>query len=140
MTWATDSLFVAGGDFVTEHWQEFQAQAGVSAVVLLARTPPTFTLDPWPAALLWLPVEDESDYTLEHLKLGTQFIADLLASKRKVLLHSPAALHHTRPLVAAHLLAQGKSLARVLREVEQRPWLPPYKGAVNLLEQFASTD
>jgi hypothetical protein len=136
MTWATEALFVAGGDFVTEHWQAFQHQAGVSAVILLALTPPTFSMDPLPAALLWLPVDDEGHYTLEQLKLGTQFIADMLASQRKVLLHSPTALHHTRPLVAAHLLAQGKSLARVRREMEQRPWLPPYKGDVALLEKF----
>ncbi len=136
MTWATDSLFVAGGDFVTEHWGEFQSQAGVSAVIVLATAPPTFALDPRPAALLWLPVADESHYTLEQLKLGTQFIGDMLMVKRKVLLHSPIALHHTRPLVAAHLLKQGKSLARVLREMEQRPWLPPYKGELALLEKF----
>lgn len=140
MTWATDTLFVAGGDFVTEHWREFQSQADINAVIVLATTPPSFMLDPLPAALLWLPVDDESHYTLEQLKLGTQFIADMLAAKRKVLLHSPIALHHTRPLVAAHLLAQGKSLARVLREMEQRPWLPPYQGDVTLLEQFGSTD
>jgi hypothetical protein len=136
MTWATDSVFVAGGDFVTEHWREFQRQAGVSAVILISLTPPAFTLDPLPAALLWLPVDDESRYTLEQLKLGVQFIDAALAAQRKVLLHSPAALHHTRPLVAAHLLAQGKSLARVLREMEQRPWLPPYKGDAVLLEKF----
>ena len=136
MTWATDWLFVAGGDFVTEHWREFQQQAGVNAVVVLALAPPSFALDPRPAALLWLPVADETHYTLEQLKLGAEFIAAMLAAKRKVLLHSPVALHHTRPLVAAHLLAQGKTLARVLREMEQRPWLPPYKGEVALLESF----
>jgi hypothetical protein len=43
-------------------------------------------------------------------------------------------------LVAAHLLRQGKSLARVLREMEQRPWLPPYKGEVALLERFLEED
>lgn len=136
MTWATDAVFVAGGDFVTEHWQEFKHQAGVSAVIVLARAAPAFSLEPAPAALLWLPVEAEDQYTLDHLRWGTQFMADMLAARHKVLLHSPIALHHTRPLVAAHLLAQGKSLARVLREMEQRPWLPPYKGEVALLERF----
>jgi hypothetical protein len=53
-----------------------------------------------------------------------------------VLLHAPKGVHRTRPLVAAHLVLQGKTVARVLREMEQRPWLPPYKGDPALLDQL----
>jgi len=70
MTWATDHIFVAGGDFVTEHWREFQAQAGVSAIITVSAEKPGEFIDPRPWALLWLPVEDEDAYTLEQLRLA----------------------------------------------------------------------
>jgi hypothetical protein len=136
MTWATDHLFVAGGDFVAEHWREVQAQTGVSAIVAVAVDRPGDFVDPRPWALLWLPVAEESAYTLDQLQLGAQFIDSVIAANRKALLHGPQAMHRVRPLVAAHLLARGKSLQRVLREMEQRPWLPPYKGDAALLEKF----
>lgn len=139
MTWATDDLFVAGGDFVSEHWREFQAQAGVTAVIVVSAAKFAPLIDPAPAAMLWLPVAEESAYTLEHFALGTQFVDWALAAKRKVLLHAPAGMHRTRPLVAAHLLRRGKSLARVLKEMEQPPWMPPYKGEAALLEQWLSS-
>jgi len=68
------------------------------------------------------------------------FIESALAAGRKVLLHAPKGVHRTRPLVAAHLVAQGRSVARVVREMEQKPWLPPYRGDPELLKQLVSTD
>ena len=137
MTWATDHLFVAGGEFVVESWREFQAQAGVSAVITVSAEKFSAFVEPLPWAALWLPVDDENLYTLDQLKLGAQFIEAALAAGRKVLLHAPKGVHRTRPLVAAHLVTRGKSVARVVREMEQRPWLPPYKGDAALLEQLA---
>jgi protein-tyrosine phosphatase len=136
MTWATDYIFVAGGDFVSSHWTEFQNQAGVSAVITVSTDGPPPYLNPLPWAALWLPVDDEGAYTLEYLVLGAKFIDTALAAGHTVLLHGPKGVHRTRPLVAAHLLAGGKSVARVLREVEERPWLPPYHGSRELLEAF----
>jgi hypothetical protein len=140
MTWATDHIFVAGGDFVVASWREFQQQAGVTAVITVAAERPGEFTAPAPWAALWLPVDDEAAYTLEYLQLGALFIEAALSVGRKVLLHAPKGVHRTRPLVAAHLVAQGKSVARVVRELEQKPWLPPYKGSRELLEQLVSTD
>jgi hypothetical protein len=74
---------------------------------------------------------------VDQLALGVTFIDAALNAGYKVLLHGPHGVHRTRPLVAAHLIARGKSVARAVREVEQKPWLPPYKGRVETLEQFA---
>lgn len=134
MTWATDSIFVAGGDYAREYWGEFQAQSGVSAVVTVSPEGPVAYLDPPPWAALWLPVAGEAAYSLDQLALGVDFIEAALAAGHKVLLHGPHGVHRTRPLVAGHLLARGKSLARVLREMEEKPWLPPYHGKAELLE------
>lgn len=138
MTWVTDSIFVAGGDFVREYWTDFQAQSGVSAVITVSPQGPVAYLDPLPWAALWLPVDDEAGYSLEQLALAVSFIQEALAAGHKVLLHGPKGVHRTRPLVAGHLLATGKSLARAVREVEGKPWLPPYKGDLAVLEQLAS--
>lgn len=137
MTWVTDHIFVAGGDFVVDEWRDVQAQTEVSAIITLAAEAPRLFADPLPWAWLWLPVAEESAWTLDQLQLGVQFIQAALERQRKVLLHGPRGLHRTRPLVAAHLLAGGKSLARVLREMEKKPWLPPYQGDKALLETFA---
>ena len=134
MTWATDHIFVAGGDYVSEYWTDFQNQSGVGAVVTVSPERPGAYLDPAPWAALWLPVADEADYTLDQLGLGVQFIEAALTAGHKVLLHGPHGVHRTRPLVAAHLIAGGQSLARTIRDLEQKPWLPPYKGDVAVLE------
>ena len=39
-------------------------------MIVLARAAPAFSLEPAPAALLWLPVEAEDQYTLDHLRWG----------------------------------------------------------------------
>jgi len=137
MPWVTSSIFVAGGDYVREYWADFQAQSGVSAIVTVSAAGPVAYLDPLPWAALWLPVDDEAGYTLEQLALGVSFIQEALAGQHKVLLHAPQGVHRTRPLVAGHLLAEGKSLARALRTVEEKPWLPPYKGDQAVLESLA---
>jgi hypothetical protein len=137
MPWVTDHIFVAGGDFVSESWREFQGQTGVSAVLTVAPEKPGEFNAPRPWAWLWLPVDDEDHYTLDQLKLGAHFISAALAAGQTVLLHGAAGVHRTRPLVAAHLITQGKSVARVVKELESKPWLPPYKGDVTLLELLA---
>jgi hypothetical protein len=134
LTWATDHIFVAGGDYVSEYWTDFQNQSGVGAVVTVSPERPGAYLDPAPWAALWLPVADEADYTLDQLGLGVQFIEAALTAGHKVLLHGPHGVHRTRPLVAAHLIAGGQSLARTIHDLEQKPWLPPYKGDVAVLE------
>jgi hypothetical protein len=138
MPWVTDSIFVAGGDYVRESWSDFQSQSGVSAVITVAAEGPAAYLSPLPWAALWLPVDDEAAYRLDQLALGVRFIQEALAEGRKLLLHGPKGVHRTRPLLAGHLLAEGKSLPRVLRTIEEKPWLPPYKGDPALLEQLAA--
>ncbi|MGQ0602233.1 MAG: hypothetical protein ACT4QE_11150, partial [Anaerolineales bacterium] len=123
-------------EFVVENWADFREQSGVSAIVTVTAEKPGIFVEPLPWAWLWLPVAEEAAYTVDALSLGVQFIEAALAVHRKVLLHGPKGLHRTRPLVAAHLLARGKSLNRVLREIEQKPWLPPFRGDVELLKQF----
>jgi hypothetical protein len=139
MTWLTEQIFVAGGGFVVADWTNFSAQTGLSAVVTVDSESPGLFTNPMPWAWLWLPVADEGAYTLEYLSLGVEFIEAALAANHSILLHGPKSMHRTRPLFAAYLLAHGKSLARVLREMEQKPWLPPYRGDAELLRRFTES-
>ena len=134
MTWATDHLFVAGGDYVSEYWRDFQSQTDVGAVITVSPERPPAYLDPAPWATLWLPVAEENAYTLDQLALGAQFIDAALNAGYKLLLHGPHGVHRTRPLVAAHLIAHGKTVARVVRDLQEKPWMPPYLGEVEVLE------
>jgi hypothetical protein len=137
MPWVADHLFAAGGEFVSETWPEFHSQTGVSAVITVAPEKPGVFALPRPWAWLWLPVDAEDQYTLDQLKLGAHFISAALRAGQGVLLHGALGVHRTRPLVAAHLILSGKSVARVLREMEAKPWQPPYKGDVALLGLLA---
>lgn len=136
MAWIADDIFAAGGEQVTQDWAGFQAQAGALAVVLVSPGPLPALDAPRPWALLWLPVEAETEYALHHFQLGVDFVAAARAARQKVLLLGPRGLHHVRPLFAALLLSEGRSLARTLREVQQKPWLPPYRGEPALLEEW----
>lgn len=139
MTWLNEQIFVAGGDFVVADWRNFQAQTGLSAVVTVDSESPGLFTDPAPWAWLWLPVAEEGAYTLEYLSLGVHFMEAALAANHSILLHGAKSMHRARPLFAAFLLARGKSLARVLREIELKPWLPPYRGDVELLRRFMAS-
>jgi hypothetical protein len=52
MTWATDSILVAGGEYVHTSWSDFQAQAGVSAIITVSAEGPLAYRDPLPWAVL----------------------------------------------------------------------------------------
>jgi len=136
MPWVADHLFAAGGEFVSESWPEFQSQTGVTAVITVAPDKPGSFGLPRPWAWLWLPVEAEDQYTLDQLKLGAHFIGAALSAGQAVLLHGALGVHRTRPLVAAYLIVSGKSVARVVREMEAKPWQPPYQGDLALLERL----
>lgn len=136
MPWVTDDIFVAGGEFVSDYWPDFQAQAGVGLVLTLGLDKPGIFVEPAPWAVLWLPVAAEASWTVAQLMLGVQFLSAAAQAQRPCLIHTPAGLHRARPVVAAYQLAQGHSLARVLREVTQKPWQPPYQGDVAVLETW----
>lgn len=138
MPWVNEFIFAAGGDMPVEQWREFKMQLGLSAVITIGDDAPGLFVDPRPWAWLWLPVADEASYALEHFELGVGFLRHAAQHQRKVLLHGGRGMHRARPLVAAFLLGQGQTLPEVLRTLEQRPWLPPYKGEVALLERWAA--
>lgn len=137
MPWVNDWIFVAGGDMVMEQWREFRLQLGLSAVITIGADAPGLFVEPPPWAWLWLPLADETAYTLDHLRLGVDFLRRAAQARRKALLHGGRGMHRARPLVGAYLLAEGQPLPGVLRALEQRPWLPPYKGDVALLETWS---
>ena len=137
MTWVNDHLFVAGGDLIAETWADFQNQTGITVVVSLRAEGPENFGPPLPLAYLWLPADDAEELSLDGWRLGAQFIEAAVTLNRRVLLHCRLGLHRVRPLFAAYLVHTGKSVRAALREVEERPWMKPYRGDPERLEEFA---
>lgn len=137
MTWVTDHLFVSGGDLIAETWADFQNQTGITVVVSLRADGPDTFGPPFPLAYLWLPADDAEELTLDAWRMGAQFIDAAVRMNRRLLLHCRLGLHRVRPLFAAYLIHTGKSVKATLREVEERPWMKPYRGQAARLEEFA---
>lgn len=137
MPWVHDSIYAAGGDHLPETWTEFQHQTGILAVVHLREGRPDRFSSPLPDGFLWLNVAKEDQLTDQQLWLAARFVDDALGAGARVLLHGHYGMQRTRPLYAAYRILKGKSLPATLREVEQRPWLKPYRGGAERLARFA---
>jgi hypothetical protein len=126
LSWVHERIFAAGGYQIPNTWSAFQDQTGIDAVVHLSPGAPMAFNGPVPTAYLWLDVDDEDAAGLDERRLAGDFVVDCLHQGRTVLLHSRLGRHRTRWVFVAFLLCGGASLARALREAEERPWLSPY--------------
>lgn len=126
VSWVHDRIFAAGGHQIPETWAAFQDQTGIDAVVHLSPGRPMVFAGPAPAAFLWLDVSQEEAADLATRRLAGGFVLDCIKDGRTVLLHSGLSRHRTRWVFVAFLLASGASVARALRQAEERPWLSPY--------------
>lgn len=137
MTWVHERIFAAGGSHIPTHWDEFVEQYGPTSVLHLEPSVPMRFSGPPPPALLWLPVDHESQADLNTRELTAQFIDNALAREGQVLLHNRAGRHRTRWAFVAYQIWSGKSVASATRLACESPWLAPYETDLSVWEQFA---
>lgn len=136
MTWVHDSIYAAGGDYVSEQWRQFHDATGIEAVLHLSpRRPMTFQGPP-PRRFLWLDYEDEHQAGLEERWLAASFIYEAVKDNQLVLIHHPEGMHRTRWAFVAYYLMAGKTLVAALHQAQQRPWLAPYHTELAQWETF----
>jgi hypothetical protein len=137
MTWVEEGIFAAGGEFLPEHWGEFAAQTGLTAVLHLRPSAPAHFEGPVPGAFLWLPLEAEEQAGVGDRWLAACFVAQARSEGRRVLLHSSLGLHRSRwPFVAYRILG-GSTARRAVRQAEVLPWQSPYHTDLEAWETFA---
>lgn len=138
MTWVHDSIYAAGGDYLPSAWAEFQRQTGVRTVIHLREEHPDRFSPPFPSVFLWLAVVDEASLTHDDLLLAARVMDESVRGGGRVLLHCHRGMQRTRPLYAAYRVYNGKSVRAAIREVEERPWVKPYRGGQERMERFAA--
>jgi hypothetical protein len=126
MTWVHDSIYAAGGDYVTEQWRQFHDATGIEAVLHLAPRRPIPFYGPPPKRFLWLDYDEEHQAGLNERWLAGRFILEALRDNQLVLIHHPEGMHRTRWAYVAYSLMAGKTLIAALHQAQQRPWLAPY--------------
>lgn len=126
MTWVHDSIYAAGGDYVSQQWRQFHNATGIEAVLHLSPRRPSTFHGPPPARFLWLDYDDEDQAGLDERWLAGRFIHECLKEDHLVLIHHPQGMHRTRWAFVSYSLMAGKTLIAALHQAQQRPWLSPY--------------
>jgi hypothetical protein len=137
MTWVEEGIFAAGGNFLPEHWGEFAAQTGLTAILHLRPGSPARFEGPTPAAFLWLPLESEDEAGTAERWLAGSFVAAQRAEGRRVLLHSSVGLHRSRWTFVAYRILGGATARAAVRQAEVVPWQSPYHTDLAAWEEFA---
>lgn len=89
---------------------------------------------------LWLPTEDHAAPTTMDLRLGVDYVTDVLAQGGKVYVHCKNGHGRAPTLVAAWFIAtQGKTVEEAIAEVKaKRPETHIEPAQVDALKRFAS--
>jgi hypothetical protein len=136
LTWVHDQIYAAGGDHLPSNWASFVDQTGITSVLHLRPDSPASFLGPCPESFLWLDLADESQAGLEERWLAASFIFENLKNGRSILLHSSLRRHRVRWAYVSYLIRIGRSVRASLKEVEEKPWLAPYRTDVEIWNEF----
>ena len=86
---------------------------------------------------LWLPVKDHAAPSQKQLKIGIDFIEDLIKNKIKVYIHCQRGHGRAPTLVAAYLVSKGKTVEQAVDFIKKkRPVIHPNKVQINALKRF----
>jgi protein-tyrosine phosphatase len=87
---------------------------------------------------LWLPTTDDTPPTLEHLKRGTAFIAQHIATGQGVYIHCAAGVGRAPTMAAAYLVSTGISPQQAWDTIRHtRPFIRPTPPQINVVHDFA---
>jgi hypothetical protein len=136
LTWVHDQIYIAGGDHIPSTWESFVDQTGIAAVLNLRPGSPSSFHGPIPERFLWMDLVDESQIGIDERWLAASFIGENLKDGLRMLLHSSLRRHRVRWAYVSYLIWTGKSVRASLREVEEKPWLAPYRTDENAWEDF----
>lgn len=86
---------------------------------------------------LYLPTEDNTAPTLDHLQQGVEFIRKIIANEGKVYIHCGSGLGRGPSMVAAYLISEGKTTQEAIQQIKKaRPFIRVLPAQVERLEEF----
>ena len=87
---------------------------------------------------LYLPTPDDGAPTLEHLRLGAEFIAAQIADGGVVVVHCGSGIGRAATMAAAYFVNQGMSPDQAWDRIRQnRPFIRPTPPQIEQLARFA---
>jgi predicted protein tyrosine phosphatase len=87
---------------------------------------------------LYLPTVDDAAPTLEHLKMGAEFIAGQIEDGGVVYVHCGSGIGRAATMAAAYFVDQGMSPGEAWDHIRQnRPFIKPTPPQIEQLERFA---
>ncbi len=86
---------------------------------------------------LWLPTKDHTAPSQKQLKIGVEFIKNLIKNKVKAYVHCQRGHGRAPTLVAAYLISKGKTVKQAVDFIKKkRPVIHPNKIQLNALKKF----
>jgi hypothetical protein len=137
MTWVEEGIFAAGGEFLPEHWADFAAQTGLTAILHLRPGSPARFDGPTPEAFLWLGLDSEDEAGPGERWLAGTFVAAQREAGRRVLLHGGLGLHRARWAFVAYRILCGATALGAIHQAEVVPWQSPYHTDLGAWDAFA---
>jgi len=87
---------------------------------------------------LWIPTKDHTAPSLKQLKIGVNFLNDLVNKKIKTYVHCQRGHGRAPTLVASYLVSTGISVEEALRHIKlRRPAVHPNNKQIQAVRSFA---
>jgi len=126
-----------GGQYRRRGWPRLAAR-GITAVVNLRVEFDDQAAGIAPPRYLYLPTVDDAPPTLEHLRSGSDFIAEEIARGGGVYVHCGAGVGRAPTTAAAYLVSTGLSPDQAWERIRKaRPFVRPKPAQMAQLERFA---
>lgn len=126
-----------GGQYRRHGWRRLRGW-GITAVVNLRVEWDDHALGIAPDRYLYLPTVDDAAPSLVQLQQGSQFIAAELERGGAVYVHCGSGIGRAATMVAAYLVAAGRSPEQAWAEIRQvRPFIRPAAVQVEQLKVYA---
>ena len=88
----------------------------------------------------YLPTEDNTAPSLEHLQQGVAFMQNVVESGGSVYVHCGSGVGRAPTMVAAYLISGGKSVEDAIEQIRAaRPFIRILPSQKERLEEFAAT-
>jgi predicted protein tyrosine phosphatase len=129
-----------GGQYRQRGWRAMKAR-GITAVVNLRLEFDDQAAGLAPSRYLHLPTVDDGAPSVEHLKKGSSFMAEEVASGGSVYVHCGSGIGRAPTMAAAYLVGTGLTPDEAWERIRQvRPFIRPTTVQVEQIERFAAQD
>jgi protein tyrosine phosphatase (PTP) superfamily phosphohydrolase (DUF442 family) len=127
-----------GGQYRARGWPRMAAR-GITAVINLRIEFDDEAAGIAPPQYLYLPTVDDHAPTLDQLRAGAEFVAEVVAQEGGVYIHCASGVGRAATMAVAYLISTGLSPDRAWMAIRQvRPFVRPTAVQFEQIEHFAA--